>query len=145
MKPNTLLLLGAGVVAYLMFGNKASQRRYNAGLRIQIVRAEIVKGKLELELNFQNVNSQPVTLKSAYGEVSVNNTKLGRFKLEKTIVLQGNAETVVPVQVELKLSNTIQALSQLTAGIANSVITVTGNINVSDQVQPLFIQYRINA
>jgi LEA14-like dessication related protein len=139
---NPLLLLGLGVLAWKYFGNTSKQNKYYSGLRVQIQGVDLAGGKtIKVKLNFQNANSKPVTIRSMFGEVWINGNKIGLLDYKIPIVIKDNNETTVTVDVNLKIVNTITALTQ---GIANSTLAITGNMNIDNKQQPLPpLQYRI--
>jgi LEA14-like dessication related protein len=138
---NPLLLIG-GALAFLYFKSTSKQNRYYSGLRVQILGVDLGGGKtVNVKLNFQNPNTKGVVLRTVFGEVSINGKKIGLIDYKTPVEVKGNNETTITVPVNIKLLNTVTALTQ---GIANSTLTITGTMNIDNQAQPLPpLQYNI--
>lgn len=141
-----LPLIVGGLLAYMFFrGTKdtAVQNRYYAGVRAQITGAKLQGRGILVTIKFQNPNSQPAVVRSVFGEVSLNGRKVGLVSMSKPVTVAGNGETSMDLQVQMKLPNVITSVAELLKGIANSVIDITGTMNVNNSPIPIKLTYAL--
>lgn len=144
MRP--LLLAGGALLAYMLLrGSKdrAVQNRYYAGIRAQMTGARLQGKGITVTIKFQNPNSEPAVVRSVFGEVSLNGRKVGLVSMSKPVTVAGNGETSMDLQVQMKLPNIITSVAELLKGIANSVIDLTGTMNVNNSPIPIKLTYTL--
>lgn len=143
MNPVPLLLGGLALLLFASSRDKAKQNRFYAGVRAQLTGVELKGKNITVNVNFQNPNSKPATVRSAFGEVSLNGKKVGLVKMDKPVTVPANGEAEVSLNVQMKLANTITAVAELVKGVANSVIDITGTMNIDNSPIPMKLQYTI--
>jgi LEA14-like dessication related protein len=138
LKNNTVLLVGAGVAAYLLY------QRYNAIGNLNFIPRGIQGsgGQLVLLLGVQNPSSAPLSLNSFVGNLVVNGGNAGNVTLFQPVTINPNAETVVPVTIGYNVFGIVQSVLN-TAGtdLSQASVVLDGDANIGNQLFPVNLKF----
>lgn len=140
------VLLALGVVAGLYFFNL-----YRAADNLVIFPGNItgfslsgISPEITAEIVVQNTNNISFTVASIAASVSSNGTLIGNVSNFTPTEIPGNAQTVIPLKIQLQpvaLVNNIIGI--ITGGSGSTEIVVNGSLNANGIQAPIALTYKL--
>lgn len=140
-----ILLLGGVAFAFFALRKKAAVGTLRFVLRgVGADFSSILSPKLKLTLGVQNPSNSSFNIKSIVGDLSVNGNYLANVNTFSNVDVKSNAETLLPITVELSIANVVSDVLQLIRlkGKKELNISLVGTVNADGIAFPLNTSFK---